>query len=67
MYTAFFLYSIGLALALPNWIAGPMYLATFGLLFALRVGREERMMRETFGRDYDDYAARTDRLVPGVW
>jgi protein-S-isoprenylcysteine O-methyltransferase Ste14 len=67
MYTAFFLYSIGLALALPNWIAGPTYLATFGLLFALRVGREERMMRETFGRDYDDYAARTDRLLPGVW
>jgi protein-S-isoprenylcysteine O-methyltransferase Ste14 len=67
MYTALFLYSIGLALALPNWIAGPMYLVTFGLLFALRVGKEERMMRETFGRDYDDYAGRTKRLIPGVW
>jgi protein-S-isoprenylcysteine O-methyltransferase Ste14 len=67
MYAALFLYSIGQALALPNWIAGPSYLAAFGLLYALRVGREERMMREAFGRDYDDYAARTRRLVPGVF
>ena len=67
MYTAFFLYCIGQVLALPNWIAGPSYLVTFGLLYALRVGAEERMMRETFGREYDDYVARTQRLVPGVF
>ena len=67
MYSALFLYSIGQALALPNWIAGPSYLAAFGLLYALRVGREERMMREAFGRDYEDYAARTARLVPGLF
>ena len=67
MYTALFLYCIGQALALPNWIAGPSYLVTFGLLYALRVGAEERMMREAFGREYDDYAARTQRLVPGVF
>lgn len=67
MYAALFLYSVGQALALPNWVAGPSYLVTFGLLFALRIGPEERMMRETFGRDYDDYAARTRRLVPGLW
>jgi len=67
MYLAFFLYSLGQALALPNWVAGPSYLAAFGLLFALRLGPEERMMREQFGADYDAYAARTSRLIPGVW
>lgn len=67
MYTALFLFSIGMALVLPNWVAGPAYLATFGLLYALRVGAEERMMRETFGREYDDYRARTTRLVPGLF
>jgi protein-S-isoprenylcysteine O-methyltransferase Ste14 len=67
MYLALFLYSLGQALALPNWVAGPSYLVGFGLLFALRVGPEERMMRERFGAEYDDYAARTRRLVPGVW
>ena len=67
MYTAFFLYSIGQALVLPNWIAGPSYLAAFGLLFALRIAAEERMMRDQFPGDYDAYAARTKRLVPGIW
>jgi protein-S-isoprenylcysteine O-methyltransferase Ste14 len=67
MYSALFLFSIGLALALPNVIAGPAYLVTFGLLFALRIGREEAMMREEFGKDYEDYAARTRRLIPRVW
>jgi protein-S-isoprenylcysteine O-methyltransferase Ste14 len=67
MYLALLLYSLGQALALPNWVAGPSYLATFGLLFALRVGPEERMMLEEFGEDYRAYMARTKRLVPGLW
>jgi protein-S-isoprenylcysteine O-methyltransferase Ste14 len=67
MYLALLLYSIGQALVLPNWVAGPSYLVAFGLLFALRVIPEERMMRERFGADYDAYASRTKRLIPGVW
>jgi protein-S-isoprenylcysteine O-methyltransferase Ste14 len=67
MYAALFLYSVALALVLPNWIVGTLYLVSFGLLFASRVRAEERLMREEFGADYDDYAARTKRLVPGVW
>ena len=67
MYMALFLYSVGQALALPNWVAGPSYLVAFGLLFALRLGPEERMMREEFGADYDAYVARTKRLIPGIW
>lgn len=67
MYAAFLLYALGQALALPNWVAGPSYLAAFTLLFALRVGPEERMMRDEFGADYEAYMARTRRLVPGLW
>jgi protein-S-isoprenylcysteine O-methyltransferase Ste14 len=67
MYAALFVYSLGQALAVPNAVAGPSYLAGFGLLFALRLPREEQMMRETFGAEYDAYAARTRRLIPGVW
>ena len=67
MYSALLLYSSGQALALPNWVAGPSYLVAFGLLFALRVSREERMMLEQFGQDYQAYMARTKRLVPGLW
>jgi protein-S-isoprenylcysteine O-methyltransferase Ste14 len=67
MYLALLVYSVGQALVLPNWIAGPSYLVAMALLFALRVGPEERMMRDEFGSDYEAYSKRTKRLVPGVW
>lgn len=67
MYSALFLYSLGQALALPNWVAGPSYLVTFGILFAFRVRDEESLMREEFGDDYTAYMAKTERLIPGVW
>ena len=67
MYLALFVYSIGQAFAIPNWVAGPSYLVAFAILFALRVGAEERMMLERFGDAYAAYMARTKRLVPGVW
>ena len=67
MYSALFLYSLGQALVVPNWVAGPAYGVAFGLLFALRLRAEERMMCETFPGEYEVYAARTKRLIPGVW
>ncbi len=67
MYTALFLYSVGQVFVLPNWVAGPSYLVTFGVLFALRVRAEEKLMLEVFGADYAAYMARTKRLMPGVW
>jgi protein-S-isoprenylcysteine O-methyltransferase Ste14 len=67
MYSALFLYSVGQALALPNWVAGPSYLIAFGILFACRVGAEEEMMRAQFGDEYDAYMSRTERLAPWIW
>jgi protein-S-isoprenylcysteine O-methyltransferase Ste14 len=67
MYLALLLYGLGQALVLPNWIAGPFYVASLALLVALRLGPEEAMMRERFGSEYDAYQARTRRLVPGIW
>jgi protein-S-isoprenylcysteine O-methyltransferase Ste14 len=67
MYTALFLYSVGQLLVLPNWVAGPSYLMTFGILFALRIQAEEKMMLDEFGADYESYMARTKRLLPHVW
>jgi protein-S-isoprenylcysteine O-methyltransferase Ste14 len=67
MYLSLLVYSLGQALALPNWFAGPSYGIAMLLLFALRVRREEHMMLEQFGKDYEAYAATTRRLIPGVW
>lgn len=67
MYSAFFLWALAQALLLPNWIAGPAGLVGFGTLFFFRVGREEQMMREAFGAEYEAYERRTKRIVPGVY
>src|SRR5215510_7797164 len=64
MYSALFLYAVGQAFAVPNWIAGPSYLVAFGILFAFRVRAEERMMLDQFGDEYAAYSSRTKRLVP---
>ena len=67
MYSALLLYSVGQALVIPNWVAGPSNLIAFAILCALRIRAEERMMVEEFGDEYEAYSARTKRLIPGVW
>ena len=67
MYLALLLYSVGQALVIPNWVAGPSNLIAFAILCALRIRAEERMMLEEFGAEYAAYLRRTKRLVPGVW
>jgi protein-S-isoprenylcysteine O-methyltransferase Ste14 len=67
MYAAIFLQAIGQALLVPNWMAGPFEFFAFVLLFALRIGPEERMMLDRFGDEYQTYAKTSKRLIPGVW
>jgi protein-S-isoprenylcysteine O-methyltransferase Ste14 len=67
MYSALVLYSVGQALVVPNWVAGPSNLIAFAVLLALRVRAEEEMMVQQFGDEYAAYTARTKRLVPRVW
>lgn len=62
-----FIQAIAQTFLLPNWIAGPSCLLAFILMFATRVGAEERMMMKQFGDDYALYMRRTKRLAPGVW
>jgi protein-S-isoprenylcysteine O-methyltransferase Ste14 len=67
MYSALLLYSLGQALVVPNWIAGPSNGAAIALLLVFRLGPEERMMLDEFGKDYEAYRKQTKRLVPGLW
>ena len=67
MYLSLILYGAGQAAVVPNIVAGLSCLVATSLLFALRFRREEHMMRTRFGPAYDAYAARTRRLIPGVW
>ena len=67
MYAAIYLLAIAQTLLLPNWIAGPAGLIAFTAMFASRMRSEEKMLRDEFGDAYHEYAARTQRLIPGVW
>jgi protein-S-isoprenylcysteine O-methyltransferase Ste14 len=64
MYAAIWLWAVGQALMLHNFIAGPSALALFAPLYFVRVPREERMMLEHFGEEYAAYMVRTRRVLP---
>jgi protein-S-isoprenylcysteine O-methyltransferase Ste14 len=36
------------------------------VLFGLKIRNEERLMRRTFGQQYDEYRRRVPQLVPGL-
>jgi protein-S-isoprenylcysteine O-methyltransferase Ste14 len=67
MYSAFWLMALAQALLLPNWVAGPAGLVGFGILFASRIGPEERMMEEAFGDAYRAYRDRSWRIIPYIY
>ncbi len=64
MYSAMMLQGIGQLLVLPNWIAGPAWLVTFGSLYLLRVNDEEKMLLDRFGDAYTKRMEKTGRLFP---
>lgn len=67
MYTAFWLWAIGQALLLANWVAGLAGLIAVAIMYFIRVGYEERMMLDRFGDEYRGYMARTNRIIPKIF
>ena len=66
MYAAIWLYCIAQILLLHNVIAGWSALVSFGLLYFLRVPREENMMLDQFGEEYQAYMRKTGRVIPPI-
>jgi protein-S-isoprenylcysteine O-methyltransferase Ste14 len=57
---------IGVFIQVASWPA----VLLFAVHFAFQLQRmlnEERVLTQTFPRDYPEYAARTARLIPGIW
>lgn len=67
MYTSFLLMALGQAFLLSNWVVALVGLIGFAVLFFPRVGKEERMMVETFGPQYRAYMERTKRIIPYIY
>ena len=67
MYSALLLCGLGQMMTVPNWVVGPSYVVAMLLMCALRLGPEEKLMRDEFNGEYEAYASRTERLIPSVW
>ena len=63
MYTAMFGVGIGLALLTANWCF-VLFAVAMIAGFVIRAPREERMMLEAFGEEYQVYMQRTGRFFP---
>ena len=64
MYLSFFMWAIGQALLIDNWLAGPLGLLAFTMIYWFRVPREERQLLNYFGAKYERYQKNTGRLLP---
>jgi protein-S-isoprenylcysteine O-methyltransferase Ste14 len=63
IYTAMFGWGTALALLTANWVFVVLAVAVVAGLVA-RVPREEQMMLEKFGQEYQAYMQRTGRFFP---
>jgi protein-S-isoprenylcysteine O-methyltransferase Ste14 len=58
---------IGLGIAFMNWISLAVMILGTLIGFSYRIAIEERELIAALGDDYRNYAARTKRLIPGVF
>ncbi len=65
IYTGVILAAFGTALTGSIFGAG-MFIAS-GIMFVLRIAKEERIMLQLFPNTYPRYQARTKKLIPFIW
>lgn len=63
-YTALLVLAMAQLLLSQNWLAGLAGLVTFGLVYLLRVPREEEQGLEKYGHHYLEYMEQTGELWP---
>lgn len=66
-YTGILLLMVGLSLVYGNWPALALLLVLPAGVLIHRIFVEEAVLTEVMGPAYTDYAARTKRLMPGLW
>jgi len=65
-YTGLLVAFLGMGLAFHSWLSLAVLLLPVSAALAHRIAVEERALREAFGAEYDEWAARTWRLVPWI-
>jgi protein-S-isoprenylcysteine O-methyltransferase Ste14 len=66
MYSALFIWIVGLLLLSANWLIIGVPFAAFLLIVVFRIDNEEKTMIEKFGDPYRMYMQRTGRFLPRI-
>jgi len=64
IYTGMLGMLLATGLAVSHWIGLVLAMLVFAIGTFIRVSREERLLREMFGREFDDYAQRVRAVIP---
>lgn len=64
MYAHLWLWVVGQGFILDNWLVLVYGVAAWGLLYYLRVPKEEEMLVNRFGSEYREYMKTTGRVIP---
>jgi isoprenylcysteine carboxyl methyltransferase (ICMT) family protein YpbQ len=64
IYTGMFGMLLATGLAVSHWIGLVIAIIVFAIGTVIRVRSEEKLLRETFGAEFDDYARRVPAVVP---
>lgn len=67
IYVALFLFMVAMAIAYGHTRNLLVGIPVFAFGTWMRIRHEERLLREMFGSEYDAYAARVKRFVPGIF
>ncbi|WP_010543018.1 methyltransferase family protein [Sphingomonas elodea] len=67
IYTGLLAMLLAMAVAFGHWRGLVLALPLFAIGTWIRVEEEERLLRTRFGEQYDAYAARVKRFVPGLF
>lgn len=66
-YAGVLLTLLGVGLALGNWLSLALIVVVPAAALAVRIVVEEATLARALGGEYAAYAARTARLIPGLW
>ncbi len=66
-YTGSLLSFLGFGLSFNNWLSLLIVFVPVFLSMAYRISIEEKLLLETFGKEYEDYCIKTKRLLPFIF
>jgi protein-S-isoprenylcysteine O-methyltransferase Ste14 len=67
IYTGMLGMLIATGLSFSHWIALPAAIVVFAIGTLIRVRIEERLLRETFGARFEEYARQVPAFIPGIF